>query len=135
MIQTMAEWHRLILGYWQEVIGGRVSADRIAAECRKVRYKMHYLRDMMPAIAATGAIFLAGERSTSRAHTVADRKSAYRYAPNRALSPRNFNPSSDRPFVLFAEKSRALSSPLLSPLLSRRVRSEYDKVCNDLRLT
>lgn len=66
--------------------------DRIATECCRVHYKMHYLRDTF-AVALRPAIFLAGERFYI-ARTVVDRKSAYRYHRTALLFPSTLHPSS-----------------------------------------
>lgn len=105
------------------ILGGERSSrvslrgDRIAAECRRVHYKMHYLRDTF-AIALRPAIFLAGERFYI-VRTVVDRKSAYRY--HRAallfpfilfpLVPRQSPPLMFRSLYFFRnEKSRCVIS-------------------------
>lgn len=80
--------------------------DRIAAECRRVHYKMHYLRDTF-AIALRPAIFLAGERFYI-VRTVVDRKSAYRYHRAALLFP--FHPTPPRPATIHASCVHSLYS-------------------------
>lgn len=80
--------------------------DRIAAECRRVHYKMHYLRDTF-AIAPRPAIFLAGERFYI-VRTVVDRKSAYRYHRAALLFP--LHPTPPRPATIPASCVHSLYS-------------------------